>query len=93
MMSGMNAEIPGSSSGLASLQRFGCYVSTNGQSILLPPAQGTFGTMEKALFSALHSMSGIFRPVRDGNSVSGQRYSSAENHDELRKNRAVSVTG
>jgi hypothetical protein len=85
----MNAEIPGSSSGLASLQRFGCYVSTNGQSILLPPAQGTFGTMEKALFS----MRGNFRPVRDGNSVSGQRYSSAENHDELRKNRAVSVTG
>jgi hypothetical protein len=49
----MNAEIPGSSSGLASLQRFGCYVSTNGQSILLPPAQGTFGTMQKgALFGA-----------------------------------------
>jgi hypothetical protein len=50
---GMNAEIPGSSSGLASLQRFGCYVSANGKSVLLPPAQGTFGTMAKsALFGA-----------------------------------------
>jgi hypothetical protein len=49
----MNAEIPGSSSGLASLQRFGCYLSPNGKSILLPPAQGTFGTMGRnALFGA-----------------------------------------
>jgi len=49
----MNAEIPGSSSGLASLQRFGCYVSPNGKSVLLPPAQGTFGTMGRnALFGA-----------------------------------------
>ena len=49
----MNAEIPGSSSGLASLQKFGCYVSSNGQSVLLPPAQGTFGTMGRnALFGA-----------------------------------------
>jgi hypothetical protein len=49
----MNAQIPGSSSGLASLQKFGCYVSPNGKSVLLPPAQGTFGTMAKsALFGA-----------------------------------------
>ncbi len=41
----MNAQVPGSSSGLASLQRFGCYVSDNGTSVILPPAQGTFGTM------------------------------------------------
>ena len=49
----MNAQIPGSSSGLASLQKFGCYVSPNGKSVILPPAQGTFGTMVKsALFGA-----------------------------------------
>jgi hypothetical protein len=49
----MNAQIPGSSSGLASLQKFGCYVSSNGKSVILPPAQGTFGTMGKsALFGA-----------------------------------------
>jgi hypothetical protein len=41
----MNALVPGSSSGLASLQKFGCYVSPNGKSVILPPAQGTFGTM------------------------------------------------
>jgi hypothetical protein len=41
----MNALVPGSSSGLASLQKFGCYVSPNGNSVILPPAQGTFGTM------------------------------------------------
>jgi hypothetical protein len=49
----MNALVPGSSSGLASLQRLGCYVSPNGKSVLLPPAQGTFGTMGRnALFGA-----------------------------------------
>jgi hypothetical protein len=49
----MNAQIPGSSSGLASLKKFGCYVSPNGKSVILPPAQGTFGTMGKnALFGA-----------------------------------------
>src|ERR1700730_15008501 len=49
----MNAQIAGSSSGLASLQKFGCYVSPNGKSVILPPAQGTFGTMGKsALFGA-----------------------------------------
>lgn len=49
----MNTQVPGSSSGLASLQRFGCYVSPNGKSVILPPAQGTFGTMMKnALFGA-----------------------------------------
>jgi hypothetical protein len=41
----MNALVPGSSSGLASLKKFGCYVSPNGKSVILPPAQGTFGTM------------------------------------------------
>jgi hypothetical protein len=49
----MNALVPGSSSGLASLQKYGCYVSSNGKSVILPPAQGTFGTMRKsALFGA-----------------------------------------
>jgi hypothetical protein len=49
----MNSQIPGSSSGLASLQKFGCYVSPNGKTVILPPAQGTFGTMGKsALFGA-----------------------------------------
>ena len=53
MNAAMNAQIPGSSSGLASLQKFGCYVSPNGRSVILPPAQGTFGTMVKsALFGA-----------------------------------------
>jgi hypothetical protein len=48
----MNAQVPGSSSGLASLQRLGCYVSPNGRSLILPPVQGTFGTMGKdALFA------------------------------------------
>src|ERR1700730_15122772 len=52
----MNAQIPGSSSGLASLQKFGCYVSDNGKSVILPPAQGTFGTMGKSvLFGAAFS--------------------------------------
>jgi hypothetical protein len=45
----MNAQIAGSSSGLASLQKFGCYVSPNGKSVILPPAQGTFGTMGKSI--------------------------------------------
>jgi hypothetical protein len=45
----MNALIPGSSSGLASLQKFGCYVSDNGKSVILPPAQGTFGNMGKSI--------------------------------------------
>jgi hypothetical protein len=41
----MNAQIPGSSSGLASLEAVGCYMSPNGKSVILPPAQGTFGNM------------------------------------------------
>ena len=41
----MNAQIPGSSSGLTSLMAFGCYVSPNGRSVIVPPAQGTFGNM------------------------------------------------
>jgi len=41
----MNAQIPGSSSGLASLDADGCYVSTNGKSVIIPPAAGTFGNM------------------------------------------------
>ena len=39
----MNALTPGSSSGLASLNAFGCYMQ--GGSVIVPPAQGTFGTM------------------------------------------------
>jgi hypothetical protein len=42
---GMNAEIPGSSSGLSSLMALGCYMSPNGKSVIIPPAQGTFGNM------------------------------------------------
>ena len=41
----MNAQVLGSSSGLASLNATGCYVSANGKSVILPPAQGTFGNM------------------------------------------------
>jgi hypothetical protein len=41
----MNAQIAGSSSGLASLMATGCYMSANGQSVIIPPAQGTFGNM------------------------------------------------
>ena len=39
----MNTMSPGSSSGLASLNAFGCYMQ--GGSVIIPPAQGTFGTM------------------------------------------------
>jgi len=42
----MNAQIPGSSSGLGSLNAAGCYVSPNGKSVIIPPAQGTFGNMK-----------------------------------------------
>jgi hypothetical protein len=41
----MNALIPGSSSGLVSLNNSGCYMSANGKSVIIPPAQGTFGNM------------------------------------------------
>ena len=41
----MNALIAGSSSGLASLLGSGCYMSLNGKSVIVPPAQGTFGNM------------------------------------------------
>jgi Carboxypeptidase regulatory-like domain len=42
----VNPSVPGSS-GLASLTSFtgGCYVSPNGKSVIIPPAQGTFGNM------------------------------------------------
>jgi Carboxypeptidase regulatory-like domain len=43
----MNAQIPGSSSGLASLMSSGCYMSANGKSVIIPPAQGTFGNMRQ----------------------------------------------
>jgi hypothetical protein len=36
----MNLAVPGSSSGLASLNAFGCYME--GNSVIVPPAQGTF---------------------------------------------------
>jgi hypothetical protein len=39
----MNAAVLGSSSGLASLNAFGCYMQ--GNSVIIPPAQGTFGNM------------------------------------------------
>ena len=38
---------PAPSSGLASLLQTGCYVSPNGKSVLIPPAQGTFGNMRQ----------------------------------------------
>ena len=41
----MNLAVPGSSSGLASLNAFGCYME--GNSVIVPPAQGTFGTMAR----------------------------------------------
>jgi carboxypeptidase family protein len=41
----MNAAVAGSSSGLASLNSFGCYME--GNSVIIPPAQGTFGTMSR----------------------------------------------
>ena len=41
----VNASVPGSS-GLTSLINTGfCYVSPNGKSVIVPPAQGTFGNM------------------------------------------------
>jgi hypothetical protein len=36
---------PGGSTGAASLAKYGCYLS--GSSVILPPAQGTFGTMQR----------------------------------------------
>jgi len=39
----MNAANAGSSSGLLSLAKFGCYIE--GGSVIIPPAQGTFGNM------------------------------------------------
>ncbi len=36
---------PGGSTGTASLAKYGCYMS--GSSVILPPAQGTFGTMQR----------------------------------------------
>jgi len=41
----MNALSPGSSSGLTSLMSTGCYMSADGKSVIIPPAQGTFGNM------------------------------------------------
>ena len=41
----LNAASPGSSSGLASLMKFGCYME--GNSVIVPPAQGTYGTMSR----------------------------------------------
>jgi hypothetical protein len=39
----MNSATPGSSNGLLSLAKFGCYMQ--GNSVIIPPAQGTFGNM------------------------------------------------
>ena len=41
----MNTANPGSSSGVASLNKFGCYME--GSSVIVPPAQGTYGTMSR----------------------------------------------
>ena len=41
----MNAANPGSSSGMASLNKYGCYME--GNSVIVPPAQGTYGTMSR----------------------------------------------
>ncbi len=73
----MNAQIPGSSSGLASLDATGCYVSANGKSVIVPPAQGTFGNMRPGRSSPRHSMSGICRSVRRSKSASGSVWSPA----------------
>ncbi|HKV04866.1 MAG TPA: TonB-dependent receptor [Candidatus Acidoferrales bacterium] len=40
----INSSVAGSS-GLAELDAIGCYMSANGKSVILPPAQGTFGNM------------------------------------------------
>jgi hypothetical protein len=45
----MNAQIANSSSGLSSLQAAGCYMSPNGKSVIIPPAQGTFGNMRSGM--------------------------------------------
>ena len=39
---------PGGTTGTQSLAKFGCYMS--GSSVIVPPAQGTFGTMARDLF-------------------------------------------
>jgi hypothetical protein len=39
-----NPSVPGSS-GVASLMSAGCYMSANGKSVIIPPAQGEFGNM------------------------------------------------
>jgi hypothetical protein len=47
-MNALNPPPPGSlppSSGLASLMATGCYMSADGKSVIVPPAQGTFGNM------------------------------------------------
>jgi hypothetical protein len=41
----MNALSAGSSSGFTSLMATGCYMSADGKSVIIPPAQGTFGNM------------------------------------------------
>ncbi len=39
---------PGGTTGLAQLNKYGCYMS--GSSVIVPPAQGTFGTMGRNIF-------------------------------------------
>ena len=62
----MNAQVPGSSSGLASLQRLGCYVSPNGRSSFYHPLRGPSVPWEKTRFSPRPFMSGISLSVSDG---------------------------
>ena len=40
----------GSSATLATLASFGCYISTNGKSFVVPPALGSFGNMGRNIF-------------------------------------------
>ena len=41
---------PGGSTGTANLLKYGCYVSGNGAAVIVPPAQGTFGTLSRFQF-------------------------------------------
>jgi hypothetical protein len=41
---------PNASTGTANLAKYGCYVSGNGAAVIVPPAQGTFGTLSRFQF-------------------------------------------
>ena len=44
------SNLVGSLTTTGSLDSFGCYVSLNGQSVLVPPALGSFGNMGRSIF-------------------------------------------